>query len=220
MNVIVVGGGKVGFYLCKTLIEHGHHPLIIEKNKQNCEYAANHLDIPTIHADGSTIESLTLAKADEADALVAVTGLDQDNLVSCQLAKKVFHVKKTISRVNNPKNVDIMRRLGVDIPISSTDNIARLLEREIDSARIKSLLSLNRGEASLSEIQIPENYVLHGKRLFELDIPEDAVVAAIFRKESLIIPRGNTQIISGDRILVIAKDRVIHELAQTLHLPD
>ena len=112
----------------------------------------------------------------------------------------------------------VMKQLGVDIPISSTDNIARLLEREVDSARIKSLLSLNRGEASLSEMLIPDNYVLHGKRLFELDIPEDAVIAAIFRDDKLIIPRGNAQIMSGDKILVIAKDRIIHELSESLKL--
>ena len=95
MNVIVIGGGKVGFYLCKTLLEHGHQPLIIERNKRTCEYASNQLDIPTINADGSTIEALTTANAAKADAVIAVTGLDQDNLVSCQLAKKIFHVPKT-----------------------------------------------------------------------------------------------------------------------------
>ena len=218
MNVIVIGGGKVGFYLCKTLLEHGHQPLIIEKNKRTCEYASNQLDITTINADGSTIEALTTANASRADAVIAVTGLDQDNLISCQLAKKIFHVPKTVARVNNPKNAAVMKRLGVDIPISSTDNIARLLEREVDSARIKSLLSLNRGEASLSEMLIPDNYVLHGTRLFELDIPEDAVITAIFRDDKLIIPRGNAQIMSGDKILVIAKDRIIHELSAALKL--
>ena len=166
MNVIVIGGGKVGFYLCKTLLEHGHQPLIIEKNKRTCEYASNQLDIPTINADGSTIEALTAANASRSDAVIAVTGLDQDNLISCQLAKEIFHVPKTVARVNNPKNAAVMKKLGVDIPISSTDNIARLLEREVDTARIKALLSLNRGEASLNELQIPDNYPLSGKRLF------------------------------------------------------
>ena len=150
MNVIVIGGGKVGFYLCKTLLEHGHQPLIIEKNKRTCEYAANQLDIAVVNADGSTIEALTTANASRADAVIAVTGLDQDNLISCQLAKRIFKVPKTVARVNNPKNAVVMKKLGVDIPISSTDNIARLLEREVDAARIKSLLSLNRGEASCS----------------------------------------------------------------------
>jgi trk system potassium uptake protein TrkA len=218
MNIIVIGGGKVGFYLCKTLIEHGHQPLIIEKNKQTCEYASNQLDISTINADGSTIEALTSANASKADAVIAVTGQDQDNLISCQLAKKIFRVPKTVARINNPKNAEVMKKLGVDITISSTDNIARLLEREVDTTRIKSLLSLNRGEASLCELLIPDNYVLSGKRLFELDIPEDAVIAAIFRQDKLIIPRGNAQIISGDKVLVIAKDRIIHELSTSLKL--
>ncbi len=218
MNIIVIGGGKVGFYLCKTLIEHGHQPLIIEKNKQTCEYLSNQLDISAINADGSTIEALTSANASKADSVIAVTGQDQDNLISCQLAKKIFHVPKTVARVNNPKNAEVMKKLGVDIPISSTDNIARLLEREVDTARIKSLLSLNRGEASLCELMIPDDYVLSGKRLFELDIPEDAVIAAIFRQDKLIIPRGNAQIISGDKVLVIAKDRIIHELSASLQL--
>ena len=164
MNVIVIGGGKVGFYLCKTLLEHGHQPLIIEKNKRTCEYASNQLDIPTINADGSTIEALTAANASRSDAVIAVTGLDQDNLISCQLAKEIFHVPKTVARVNNPKNAAVMKKLGVDIPISSTDNIARLLEREVDTARIKALLSLNRGEASLNELQIPDNYPLKDRQ--------------------------------------------------------
>ena len=196
MNVIVIGGGKVGFYLCKTLLEHGHQPLIIEKNKRTCEYASTQLDIPTINADGSTIEALTAANASRSDAVIAVTGLDQDNLISCQLAKEIFHVSKTVARVNNPKNAAVMKKLGVDIPISSTDNIARLLEREVDTARIKALLSLNRGEASLNELQIPDNYPLSGKRLFD----------------------GNAQIMSGDKVLVIAKDRVLHELSTALKL--
>ena len=198
--------------------EHGHQPLIIEKNKRTCEYASTQLDIPTINADGSTIEALTAANASRSDAVIAVTGLDQDNLISCQLAKEIFHVPKTVARVNNPKNAAVMKKLGVDIPISSTDNIARLLEREVDTARIKALLSLNRGEASLNELQIPDNYPLSGKRLFELDIPEDAVLAAIFRDDKLIIPRGNAQIMSGDKVLVIAKDRVLHELSTALKL--
>lgn len=109
MNVIVIGGGKVGFYLCKTLLEHGHQPLIIEKNKRTCEYASTQLDIPTINADGSTIEALTAANASRSDAVIAVTGLDQDNLISCQLAKEIFHVPKTVARVNNPKNAAVMK---------------------------------------------------------------------------------------------------------------
>ena len=149
MNVIVVGGGKIGFYLSRTLLEHGHEPRIIELRKGLCETIANQLDIPVYCGDGSTLETLELAGITSADALISVTGQDQTNMVSCQLAKRLFNVPKTVARVNNPKNVEIMKKLGVDIPISTTSNIARLLEREIDTARIKQLISLNRGEASI-----------------------------------------------------------------------
>lgn len=218
MNVVVIGGGKVGFYLCKTLIEHGHQPRIIEQNKETCEYMANQLDINIINGDGSTIDVLQSAHVEKADSVIAVTGQDQDNLVACQLAKKIFNVPKTVARVNNPKNAMIMKSLGVDIPISSTDNIARLLEREVDNAQIKQIISLNRGEASLSELQVPENYKLHGKRLSELSLPIESVIVSIFREEKLIIPRGNTQILSGDKIMIIARDKALHELSATLRL--
>lgn len=193
MNVIVIGGGKVGFYLCKTLLEHGHQPLIIEKNKRTCEYASTQLDIPTINADGSTIEALTAGQRFPLGRRHRGHRSGPGQPDFCQLAKEIFHVPKTVARVNNPKNAAVMKKLGVDIPISSTDNIARLLEREVDTARIKALLSLNRGEASLNELQIPDNYPLSGKRLFELDIPEDAVLAAISRRQAHH-PRGNARL--------------------------
>lgn len=218
MKVIVVGGGKIGFYLSKTLIDHGHNVTIIEVNKDICTKIANRLDIPVYTGDGSTIENLQMLDASKCDALVAVTGRDQDNLVTCQLAKQVFGVQKTIARVNNPKNTAIMKRLGVDIAISATDNIARLLEREIDTAAMKQLISINQGEASLSEIEIPKNYKLHGISLIDLKLPQDSIIVSITRDGNLEIPRGSTQILSGDKLIVLAADRVLHKLSKTLKL--
>ena len=218
MKVLVVGGGKVGFYLTKTLLEHGHEPKLIEKNKRVCEHLADELDFPVINGDGSTIECLELAQADECEAVVSVTGQDQDNLICCQLAKQLFSVPKTVARVNNPKNLEIMKKLGVDIPISTTNNIARLLEREIDTAAIRQLIALNRGEASLCELQVPKNYKLDGIRLSELNLPEGSIIVSITRDGNLIIPRGNTQILSEDKIIIIVQDQIIHELNRILHL--
>ena len=220
MTVIVVGGGKVGFFLAKTLLEHGHDPRIIEVDKAICTHIANDLDIPVIFGDGTTIDGLVSAGIEEADALIGVTGKDENNLIACQLAKRPFHVKRTVARVNNPKNRAIMKQLGVDIPISSTDNIARLLEREVDTAAIKQLMSLNAGEASLSELQLPVPYELEGKKLSELRLPEECVIVSISRKGEFIIPRGNTQIFGGDKILVVAQDRVLHALGSLLRLKE
>lgn len=218
MKVIIIGGGKVGFYLCKTLLEHGHQPTLIEQKKTACESLANQLDLPVIHGDGSSVEALELAGAACADALICVTGRDQDNLVACQLAKDVFSIPKTISRINNPKNSTIMKKLGIDIPISSTENIVRLLEREIDTAQIKQLLPLNRGEASINEVQLPQNYRYDGCTLLDLPLPEECVIVSILRQGQFLIPRGSTQLKSGDTVLVVAQNRVLHQLLELLQV--
>ncbi|MEG2813572.1 MAG: NAD-binding protein [Oscillospiraceae bacterium] len=220
MNITVIGGGKVGYYLTKTLLEHGHIPTLIEISKETCEFVANDLDIPIICGDGTSIDTLETANAQNADAFISVTGQDQNNLISCQLAKKLYNVKKTIAKVNNPKNAEVMKKLGIDITISSTDNIARLLEREVDTSAIKELISFNQGEASLNEIVIPKNFKPNSQKLSDLKLPKMCVVATISRNGEMIIPRGDTQIQCGDTVMIIAKNEVMHQVKLLLKLED
>ena len=156
MKVIVVGAGKVGYYLVKTLLEHGHTPVVIETDLTHCRQAADELGIPVTCGDGSSADTLRAAGAEGADAIVTATGADQTNLIACQTARRVFGVKRTLSRVNDPGNLVVMKKLGVDIPVSSTDILARTLEREVDASAIQSLISLNRGEATISQFNLPE----------------------------------------------------------------
>ena len=218
MKVIVVGGGKVGYFLAQTLTEHGHEPHIVAKDKHLCAKIANELDYPVVCGDGTLIEVLEGAGARDAEGLVAVTGRDEDNLVACQLAKQYFGIKKTVARVNNPKNAAIMKRLGVDIPVSSTDSIARLLEREVDASAIKQLVSVNRGKASISELEIPKESPLHGKTLGELNMPASSVMISITRDGELIIPRGNTQLLGGDKVMVLCSNDTITQLRKLFML--
>lgn len=220
MNIVVIGGGKVGYYLTKTLLEHGHKPTLIENSKSICEFIANDLDVTIVCGDGTSIDILETANIRECDAFISVTGQDEDNLISCQLAKKLFDVPKTIAKVNNPKNADIMRQLGIDIAISSTDNIARLLEREVDTAKIKQLVSINHGEASINEIALPNNYKLSGRMLSEIKLPNMCVIVSIDRGGTTIIPRGNTELLSGDNIMIMAKNNSMHEIQAMLRLED
>lgn len=218
MNVLIIGGGKVGYYLALTLIEHGHNPTIIEKSKACCTKLANELDIPIVHGDGTTIEALKIARVEKMDSLISVSGRDEDNLIACQLGKKLFNVKKVISRVNNPKNAQAMRKLGIENAVSATDNIARLIEREVDTTAIKQVVSLNMGESTISEINIPLNYKLNGKTLSELRLPDDSIVISINRNGDTIIPRGNAQINSGDKILIMSKTTSLHKIQEILKL--
>ena len=210
MKIIVVGGGKVGFYLAKTLLEHGNHPVLIEREKELCRHTANSLDIPIICGDGTSIEVLDSAGTKSAEAVVAVTGQDENNLICCQLAKKVFSVGRTVARVNNPKNAEVMKRLGVDIPISSTDNIARLLEREVDTSLMKQLITFDRGTTSLTQVELPEGLPFEGKPLSDIKIPNDAVIVSVVRDQEFIIPRGNTVLRAGDKVMLLAKNEALH----------
>ena len=216
MKVVVVGAGKVGYYLVKTLQEHGHTPIVIEENKKSCSRIADTLGVTSILGDGSTIETMEVADIRDAQSFVAVTGSDEVNLVACQLAKKIFNVKKTVARVNNPKNTEVMKRLGVDIPISSTDSIARQIEREVDISTIRQLMSLNHGQSSIMELTLPPNYELNGVRISDIRLPDECVIISITRDDELIIPRGKTCIYTGDVIMVLVNNEVSHKLAKAL----
>ena len=220
MKAIVVGGGKVGYYLSRTLLEHGHHPVLIEKQKEKCRRISDDLDIPVINGDGSSLEALTLAGAEDADALIGVTGTDEDNLVVCEIAKHVFKIPKTIARVNNPKNTNIMKMLGVDITVSSTASLAYLLEREIETAALQNIMNLNGGNTSLVEMNLPQNYVLDGNRVMDLPIPKESIIVSITRNGEMIIPKGDTLLLSGDKLLVICNDDKMHTMVQALRIEE
>ena len=218
MKVIVVGAGKVGFYLAKTLLEHDHTPVVIEQNAELCRRAADRLGITVIQGDGSSAEVLGAAGAGEADAIVTATGADQVNLVACQTARRIYGVKRTLSRVNNPGNLAVMRQLGVDTPVSSTDILARTLEREVDASAIQSLLSLNRGEATISQFILPEDSPMAGTAIRDLRLPDECVLISITRHGELIIPRGPTQLQAGDKVLVLVGASATHQLKEALGL--
>ncbi len=206
MKVTIVGGGKVGYYLVKTLVEHGYEPTIIEIDKKTCSMIANELDIPVICGDGTSVEVLEAAGVAQTDAVIAVSGQDEDNLVACQLAKKIFNVEKTVVKVNNPRNSQVMKKLGVDNVISSTDRIVEMFEREVDTSKIKELISLNHGTSAIAQIELPDNYKFNGTTLQELKLPDSINIISIERDQELIVPRGNTELRSNDTLLVLSNN--------------
>lgn len=220
MNVTIVGGGKVGYYLVRTLIEHDHEPTVIETNRLVCEKIANEMDIPIICGDAARLEILENAGIAHSDALVSVTGSDETNLIVCQLAKKKFGVPKTVAKSNNPKNVAVMQALGIDNVINSTDSIASLIEREVDTSRIKQILSLNGGEVTLFEVELPRDYVYEGKMLMDIKLPVLFNIVSITRNGCMIIPRGQSMLKSGDKLLVISETDAVREIKSALKIKE
>ena len=202
MHSLIIGGGKIGYYLTKVLMEKGYDVSVVEKEKEACQKFANDLNITVIRS----VSVLEQAGVADADSVIAVTGRDEDNLVACQLAKRLYQVKKTIAKVNNPKNVDALKKLGVDIVVSSTDNITGQLEREIDSGKIKELLPLSAGKAGVFEIVLDDSFTLQNVPLMEMEIPLTLNIISIIRNETeLIIPRGHTTLEVGDKLMILSK---------------
>lgn len=220
MKIIIVGGGKVGFYLAKTMRSQGHEAVIVEQDKEQCRTCADLLDVRVCCGDGTSQEVLRTAGAEDADVVAAVTGRDESNLVCCQTARKIFGVKKTVAKVNNPNNTAALRSLGVDTVVSATDFIIQNLKREADISAIRELVPLNDGEASLLEIVLPEEYKLAGTSLMELDLPQTCSVACINRDGRTIIPRGQTRLHSGDKLLLVTLGTAERELRRILRLKD
>lgn len=221
MKAIIVGGGKIGFYLTKTLREHNYQVSLIENDRERSHYCANHLDAEILYGNGTTLEALESCGAEKADCVIAVMGTDESNLVCCQIAKNVFGVKKTIAKVNNPNNTDALKSLGVDIVISATDNIIQLLEHEVDFSSLKRLIALdNDDEVSLMELTLPQNYPLEGKPLMELHLPTNCNIACMKRNGRSIIPRGGTVLLSGDVLLIVMKNSEEKELRKVLKIKD
>ncbi len=217
MKAIIVGGGKVGYYLAKTLLERYYDVSVIEKDKLTCQYFANTLDVTVVHGDGSTSRALKRADADKCDSIIAVTGEDEVNLIVCQMAKRVFGVKKTIAKVNNPKNVETVKSLGADIAISGTENIIRQMEREVDNSRIKELLPINE-KAAVFEVTIPEDYVFDGKIIADIKLPDGCNIISITRGQEFIIPRGRTKLLSNDVLLIVSSIGAANEVRRMLKL--
>lgn len=217
MFLIIVGGGKVGYYLAKTLAQLKHKITIIETNKEICMHIVNttsNLGIGVINGDGTSINYLIDADIESADAVIAVTGRDQDNLVACQIAKKKFNVRKAIARVNNPKNIKIFERLGVDSAVSSTSSIVDIIEKEVFISGLKSLTTI--GNISINEIKLHENYSSINKQIKDLKIPKDCIIISIIRDNNVIIPRGSSILIAGDELIAVLKKGDENKLERVL----
>ena len=211
MFIVCNGGGKVASYLAKHLIERGHDVAVIEKRSEIAEKLATELPRHPliIVGDGCDVSFQEDAGVGHADVFAAVTGDDDDNLVSCQLAMTAFGVPRAVARVNNPKNEHIFNALGIEA-ISSTTIIARMIEEESTIGDIRTLATLRRGNMAVVEIELPtDRCVVCDKRVSELKLPVDCVLFAIVRGDDVMTVHGETTLQAGD--VIMAFTNVEHE---------
>jgi trk system potassium uptake protein TrkA len=218
MFVIIVGGGKTGSQLATQLLEAGHQVKVIEDRASVLERLMEEMPQGTVlPGDGSSPSVLETAGIDHADVLAAVTGDDEANLVITTLGRFEFHVPRIIARINNPKNAWLFNeQMGVDVALSQSDILAKLIAEEMSLGDMMTLLKLRRGEYSIVEEKVHPQAVVAGKSLREIDLPPECVFVAVLRKGRLIVPKGDTFLQPVDEVIALVHASHLAELAALL----
>ncbi len=221
MFVIIVGGGKTGSQLASQLISGGHQVKLIEDRPMILERLREELPNEVIvPGDGSSPRVLENAGIEHAQVLAAVTGEDEDNLVITTLGRFEFGVPRVIARVNNPKNTWLFTpEMGVDVALSQSDILAKLIAEEMSLGDMMTLLKLRKGEYSIVEEKVDPRAVVVGKALRDIELPPQCVFAAVIRKGQLIVPNGNTELAPVDEVIALVHASQAGTLAQLLGRP-
>ena len=222
-NVIIIGGGKIAYYLSKQLSTQGIKVKIIEKDKNRCQVLAEKLPYVTIiHGDGSDDELLNEEGIENTDAVLALTGLDEENIVLSLSAKSLYH-KKTIAKVTRMNYTGLSDVLKVDSIVAPKKIVASQIIRYVrakmnkdhDSA-VKTLYKIVDGEVEAVEFKVTEHFKFLHKTINEMKIKEHVLVAAIIRENEVIVPKGNTTMELNDYVIIVSRGEIMKSLNDML----
>ena len=217
MNIIIIGGGKLAYYLVKTLQPSKHRIVVVEQRKDLCEMIATELEVEVFNGDGTNIAMLEQAGCLNADFMIAITGKDENNLIACEIGKKKFKVKQTVAKVNNPKNIDMFYRLGVDKPVSSTQILADLIEQEVEYVGMRTAYKVADSSKVILEFMLSEKSTACGKTLKEYNFPGESKVVLITRKDgAIVVPKGDTFMKPEDILLLMCDEAYFDVIWRTM----
>jgi trk system potassium uptake protein len=216
MFILIAGGGRTATQLASLLVSQNHQVRIIEHRRDIL--ARLHREIPTeVIYEGNPTDPQILEQVDiqQADVLAACTSSDVDNLVLCYFGRTRYKVRRTIARVNNPRNAWLFdQKFHVDAALNQVEILATLIEEEMDLDDMTILLKLRRGRYSLVQEKIHAGARAVGVAIKDLPLPPHSVIAAILRQDQIYIPRGVTQFQVGDEVLAIVGREAAEELAR------
>lgn len=205
MFVVIAGGGRTGAQLANLLISQDHEVRVVDNRKDVLERI--HQELPTesiIVGDPLEMHVLEQAGIQRADVMAACTTQDDVNLTLCYLVRTQYNVRRTIARVNNPRDAWLFDdKFHVDVAVNQAELLASLIQEEMSLGDMITLLKLRRGNYSLVEEKIPEGAQAIGMAIKDLALPEHCVIAAIIRKGEVMIPRGVTTFEADDEVLAV-----------------
>ena len=204
MKIVITGGKHEADFIIKMLKEEHHQLIVINQDIEFAEYISTNNDISVFPGDPTKAYVLSDAEADNADVLLALSDSDTDNYITCITAKRQFNIKRTVSKVKNPKNVELFKKLGVDSVISSTYLLAQTILNESSVENIIKTLSIEDEKVVMIEMGVEENYMLVNKRIMDISFPKNINISCIFRDPHVIIPKGDTIIKAEDKLIIIS----------------
>jgi trk system potassium uptake protein TrkA len=218
MFVIIAGGGRTGAQLARSLLSENHTVHVVEHRKE--VLARIHKELPTeVIYPGNALDTQVLEQAGikEAQVFAATTTSDAENLSLCFLVKERYKIKRTIARVNNPRDAWLFdAKFNVDVAVNQADILSRLIQEEMSLGDMMTLLKLKRGRYSLVEEKIPAGSKVCGSAIRDLNLPANCVIAAIIRKGEIVLPRGTTTLQIEDEVLAITDTEGARQLAAML----
>jgi len=203
VKIIVVGGGRVVYFLSRSFLSKGHTVTIVNRDAEECQQFARRMNATVIHGDGSFPRILDDAGADDADVVLAITPRDEDNLIICQIAERRFGVLRTVAVVSNPDNEEVFPQLGVKNVVSITRILSTLIEEQAGVDAVTSLLALGQGRVNITELELTRECPVLNRPLAEIPLPENALIGCILRENEVVVPHGATALSPGDRVVLI-----------------
>jgi trk system potassium uptake protein len=205
MRVIIIGGSKTTYFLARQFAGKGYETTIINLDATEARKLSRELKATVIVGNGCDPRVQEEAEARRTEILVSLLPHDEDNLIACQIAARMFGVPRTIALINDPENEVVFRQLGVSVAISAAQIIATLIEEEAGFEDIVNLMPLAHGKINVTEITLGRDSPALGKSLRELALPENSLVASIIRGDQVIIPRGASRLALYDHLLVVTE---------------
>ena len=221
MFVFIAGGGRTGAQLAVQLLDQNHQVRLIEHRRELLSLLHHEIPTEVIYEGVATDPNvLKLAGLDKANVLVACTNDDAVNLVLCYMARTMFKVRRTVARINNPRNAWLFdQNFHVDETINQADVMAHLIQEEMSLGDMMTLLKLRRGRYSVVEEKVPAGAKAIGTKIKDLGLPDQCIVAAIIRHGQITLPRGTSTLEEGDEVLAVTDTDGAHELAKLLAPP-
>jgi trk system potassium uptake protein TrkA len=203
MYVIVAGAGKVGWNLARELIAKDQEVTLIESDHRRYRIVEEELEHAIAYGDATELWVLERAGIPRADLVIAVTGDDEDNILICQMAKEKYDVQRIVARVNNPRNLQHFKLLGVQPAVSATDLILRLIEHEVPEYGLVQLLALEEERLEIIELEVAEGSVVAGRRVQDVQLPDGSLIISVLRGGTGFVPKADSVIQPGDQVLLI-----------------